>query len=182
MALPAYAQPYGLRDVKLTPLGVDGSTPGTAVDLPVARTFSFAEEEDFETLEGDDETKGSHGNGPTVAWELEGGGISLEAYVVMAGGSVTASGVSPNAKKTYKKNTSQQRPYFKAEGQAISDNGGDFHGVVWKCKADGSLEGSMENGSFWLTNADGTGFGSTESGKTGDLYDFVHNETAVAIS
>lgn len=182
MPLPAYAQPYGLRDVKLTPLGADGSTPGTPVDLPAARTFSFAEEEDFETLEGDDETKATHGNGPRVAWELESGGISLEAYAVLSGGTVTSSGVSPAAKKTFKKNTSQQRPYFKAEGQAISDNGGDMHGIVYKCKATESLEGTMEVGAFWLTSAGGTGIGSTEATKTGDLYDFVHNETAIAIA
>lgn len=182
MALPAYAQPFGLRDLKLTPLGADGSTPGTAVDLPAARTFSFAEAEDFEQLEGDDEEKASHGSGPRVEWELEGGGISLEAWAVMSGGTVTTSGVSPNAKKTFKKNTSQQRPYFKAEGQAISDSGGDMHGVVYKCKATENLEGEMGIGAFWLTGASGRGIGSTEVGKTGDLYDFVHNETAVAIA
>ncbi len=182
MTLGLYAQPFGLRDVKLTPLGVDGSTPGTSVDLPAARTFTFAEAEDFEELRGDDEEKANHGSGPKVEWELEGGGISLEAYAVMAGGLVTSSGVSPNAKKTFAKTTAQQRPYFKVEGQAISDNGGDFHALVYKCKANDSLEGELSDGSFWLTSASGTGIGSTEASKTGFLYDFVHNETAVAIS
>lgn len=182
MALPAYAQPFGLRDVKLTPLGADGSTPGTGVDLPASQTFSFAETEDFEDLRGDDKLIAQHGSGPTVNWELESGGISLEAYAVMAGGTVTASGVSPNAKKTYSKTALQQRPYFKAEGQAISDNGGDFHGLVYKCKATDDLEGEMSDGSFWVSNAGGIGLASTESGNTDKLYDFVHNETAVAIS
>lgn len=182
MAIGAYAQPFGLRDVKLTPLGADGSTPGTAVDLPAARTFSFAEVEDFESLEGDDEEVANHGNGPAVEWELEGGGISLEAYAVMAGGTVTTSGVTPNIAKTYKKLTNQQRPYFKVEGQAISDNGGDFHGIVYKAKATGSLEGEMGNGSFWLTAADGRGIGSTETGKLRELYDFIHNETVTPIA
>lgn len=182
MAIGAYAQPFGLRDVKLIPLGADGSTPGTAVDLPAAQTFSFTEEEDFETLRGDDEEKANHGSGPRVAWELESGGISLEAYAVMAGGTVTSSGVTPNVKKTYKKLTTQQRPYFKAEGQAISDNGGDFHGLVYKAKATDTLEGTMEDGSFFVTSASGTGIASTEASHTSELYDFIHNETAVAIS
>jgi hypothetical protein len=182
MAIGAYAQPFGLRDVKLTPLGADGSTPGTAVDLPASQTFSFTEAEDFSTLRGDDEEKANHGSGPHVEWELDAGGISLEAYAVMAGGTVTLSGVTPNVKKTYKKLTSQQRPYFKAEGQAISDNGGDFHGLVYKAKATDSLEGSMEDGSFFVTKASGTGIASTEATHTGELYDFVHNETATAIS
>lgn len=181
MALPAYAQPFGLRDVRLTPLGADGSTPGTAVDLPASRTFSFAESEDFEDFRGDDKLIGQHGSGPTVGWELESGGISLEAYAVMAGGTVTASGVSPAAKKTYSKTALQQRPYFKVEGQAISDNGGDFHGLVYKCKATDDIEGELSDGSFWATSLGGTGFPSTEASHTDKLYDFVHNETAVAI-
>lgn len=182
MALPAYAQPYGLRDVKLTPLGADGSTPGTAVDLPASQTFKFSESEDFEDLRGDDKLIAQHGSGPVINWELESGGISLEAYAVMAGGTVTTSGTTPNIKKTYKKSALQQRPYFKAEGQAISDNGGDLHGIVYKCKATDDLEGEMADASFWVSSAGGIGLASTESGHTDDLYDFVHNETAVAIS
>lgn len=182
MAIPAYAQPFGLRDVKLIPLGADGSTPGTSVDLPASRVFSFAESEDFETLKGDDQTVASHGAGPAVDWELEGGGISLEAYAVMAGGTVASTGVTPNVVKTYRKTTAQQRPYFKVEGQSISDNGGDLHGLVYKAKATDNLEGEFSEGSFFVTKAGGTGIGSTESAKTGYLYDFVHNETAVAIT
>lgn len=181
MPIPAYAQPYGLRDVKLTPLGADGSTPGTGVDLPASRTFSFAETEEFEDLRGDDKKVASHGNGPAVEWELESGGISLEAYAVMAGGTVTTTGVTPAVKKTYTKTALQQRPYFKAEGQAISDNGGDFHALVYKAKATDNLEGEMSDGSFWLTSAGGTGFPSTEATHIDKMYDFVQNETAVAI-
>ncbi len=181
MALPVYAQPFGLRDIRLTPLGADGSTPGTAVDLPAAQTFSFAETEDFEDLRGDDKLIAQHGSGPVVNWELESGGISLEAYAVMAGGTVTTSGVTPALKKTYSKTALQQRPYFRAEGQAISDSGGDFHGLVYKCKATDDLEGELSDGSFWVTSAGGTGFPSTESASIDKLYDFVHNETAVSI-
>lgn len=182
MALPAYAQPFGLRDVRLTPLGADGSTPGTPVDLPAARTFSFAETEDFEGFRGDDKLIAQHGSGPAVGWELESGGISLEAYAVVAGGTVTTAGVTPNITKTYKKLATQQRPYFKAEGQAISDNGGDLHGLVYKCKATDDIEGEMSDGSFWATSLGGTGFPSTEATHIDEVYDFIHNETAVAIA
>lgn len=181
MAIPAYVQPFGLRDVRLTPLGADGSTPGTAVDLPAARTFSFADAEDFEDLRGDDKKVASHGSGPRLEWELESGGISLEAYAVMSGGTVTTSGVTPAVKKTYKKLVTTQRPYFKAEGQAISDNGGDFHGLAYKCKATDNLEGELSDGSFWLTSAGGEGFPSTEASSIDALYDFIQNETAIAI-
>ncbi len=182
MALPTRALPFGLRDVKLTPLGADGGTPGTAVDLPVSRTLSFSEDEDFEDLRGDDTLVASHGSGPTVSWDLESGGISLEAYAVMAGGTITSSGVSPNAKKTYSKSITDGRPYFKIEGQSINDNGGDFHCVIYRAKATESLEGELSDGSFWLTSASGKGYGSLEAVPIGKVYDFIHNETAVAIT
>jgi len=182
MPLNTHALPFGLRDVKLTPLS-DTGTLGTAVDLPVARTFSFSDSEDFETLEGDDITAGSHGKGPTVSWSLESGGLPFEAFKVMAGGTITSSGTTPAQKKIYSKLTTDSRPYFQAEGQAISDSGGDVHGICYRCKADDSLEGEFGNGAFFLLSAGGTGFGDTQGASpTYKLYDFVQNETAVAIS
>lgn len=183
MALPTRALPYGLRDVKLTLLSADGTAPaGPAVDLPVSQTLSFSETEEFQELRGDDQVVASRGGGPVVEWDLEAGGISLEAYAIMAGGTVTTTGVSPALKKTYRKLSTDGRPYFKIEGQAISDNGGDFHGIIYRAKADGSLEGSMEDQTFWVTSASGKGYGSLEASVLGAVYDFVQNETAVAIS
>lgn len=180
MPLSAYVQPFGLRDVKLQPLGTDGSTPGTSVDLPAGRTFSFAEAEDYQELRGDDKLIAHHGNGPHIEWKLESGGISMEAFAVIAGGVVTTSGTTPNSKKTYAKKVTDARPYFKVYGQAISDAGGDFHCVVYKCKATDNLEGELGDGAFWLTGAGGTGYPSTEAANTDKLYDFIQNETTTA--
>lgn len=177
MALASTALPYGLRDVKLTPVLFDGSSPGTPVDLPYVRTFTFSESEDYEVLRGDDSEVASHGNGPTVSWELEAGGISLEAYAVMAGGTVNVTGVTPNIKKTYTKLGTDARPSFRAEGIAISESGGDLHGIVYVCKADEDLQGTtMEDGSFSLHTASGTG---RQRASDKMLYQFVNNETAV---
>ena len=180
MALPDYALPFGLRQVKLTPLLANGTEDtANAVFLPASRTFSFADTEEFETLEGDDRTVASHGAGPTVDWELEGGGISLAVWKVLSGGTNATSGVTPNAKKRYTKKTTDARPYFNVEGRAISDNGGDFHASVFRCKADGDLEGELSNGSFLLTAASGKGYGDET---TDELYVFDHNETATVIA
>lgn len=176
------ALPFGLRDVKLTPLGADGATPGTGVDLPVSRTLSFSETEEFEDPRGDDALQASHGSGPVVEWSLEAGGISIEAYAVMAGGTVTSSGTTPAQIKTFSKSQSDGRPYFKIEGQSINDNGGDFHCLIYRAKADGSLEGELGDGAFWLTAASGKGYGSLEATPLGKVYDFIHHETAVAIT
>lgn len=183
MPLNTIPLPYGLRDVKVTPYTTAAAdTLGTGVDLPYGRTFSFTETEEYEDLRGDDKLVATHGKGGEVEWELEAGGISLEAYKAMNGGTVGTTGVTPNQIKTYSKLVTDQRPYFKVEGQAISDSGGDFHGIVYKCKVTGNLEGSLGDGVFWLTKASGKGLPATLTGKVDYLYDFVQNETTTAIA
>lgn len=180
MALPESALPFGLRDVKLTPILANGTLDtGNEVDLPASRVFSFKETEEYEQLDGDDTAVASHGKGPLVEWELESGGISLAVWKVLSGGTTATSGTTPAETNTYTKLTTDSRPYFQVEGQAISDSGGDFHTRVYRCKADGDLEANMENGSFLLTSASGKGYGDLTSKK---LYEFIHNETETAIT
>lgn len=180
MALAAHALPFGLRQVKITPIDDAGAlVTASAVMLPASRTFTFSETESFEQLEGDDTTVASHGAGPVVEWDIEGGGISLEVWRALSGGTIVSSGVTPNLKKTFTKLATDARPYFQVEGRAISDSGGDFHTLVYRCKADGDLEAEMSNGSFLLTAASGKGYGQVADGK---LYDMVHNETAVPLT
>jgi ketosteroid isomerase-like protein len=182
MALAEHALPFGLREVWLIPLDNDG-TEGTPVKLPVARTFTFNDTEEFETLEGDDATAASHGAGPTVDWELEGGGLSLSAWAALSGATVTTSGTTPAAKRTLTKKTTHQRPYFNVVGRAISDSGGDVMTKVYRCKADGDLEGGFENGAFMLTSASGKGYGNNFGATpTNDLYTFENNETETPFS
>lgn len=172
--------PYGLRDVKVYTLTSAG-VKGTAVDLPNSRVLSFEEAEDFEELRGDDKVVTSRGKGSTVAWELESGGISLEALAVMNGGTVTSTGTTPSQVKTYAKKTTDPRPEFFAEGQAMSESGGDFHAVLYRLKATGGIKGEMSDGTFFLTQASGDGYGSKAAGKTDVIYEFVQNETAASI-
>jgi hypothetical protein len=168
--------PYGLRDVKVAPMDPDG-TIGTMVDLPNSQTLSFKENEDFQELRGDDKVVAKRGNGPTVDWELDSGGISLEAYAIMNGGLVTVTGTTPAVVKKYSKKTTDSKPDFWAEGQAMSESGGDFHMTLHRCKADGGIEGELNDGEFWITQASGTGIGNVDD----ELYDFAENETAAAI-
>lgn len=174
------ALPFGLRDIKLSTLTAAG-VKGTGVDLPNSRTLSFEEAEDFEELRGDDKVVTRRGKGPSVEWELEAGGISLEALVVINGGTLTVSGTTPDTVKTYSKKATDQRPDFFAEGQSISEGGGDFHTVLYRCKADGGVTGEMADSSFWLTGASGTAFPSRAVATLDALYDFIQNETATDI-
>ena len=179
MPLTTIPLPYGLRDVKIRTMAAGTETPGTAVDLPNARTFSFAEAEEFDELRGDDGLRAVHGRGPVVNWSLEGGGVSFEAVKAMFGGTITETGVTPNQKKTFAKLGADQRPYFEVEGQSISDSGGDFHAVVHKARCTGDLSGEFGDGVFFLTGASGQALPKTADDK---LYTFVQNETTTAIA
>lgn len=170
--------PYGLRDVKITPISAAGVL-GTALDLPNGRTFSFEEGEDFEELRGDDKVVAVRGQGATVSWELESGGIDLEVYAAMSGATVVESGVTPNVVKTLTKLGVDAKPRFQVEGQAISESGGDFHVVLPNCKATESLSGELADGAFWLSSASGTAIADPTSDV---VFEFVENETATAIS
>jgi len=183
MPLTTVPLPYGIRDIKLTPFtDATNATYGTAVDLPYARTLSFSETEEFTELRGDDSLVAVHGQGPQVEWELEAGGISLEAYAVMSGAAITESGTTPDQIKTLDKLVTHQRPYFKIEGQAISDSGGDLHTIIYRAKANDALEGEFTDGEFFLTSGSGVGLGSLVTADLNKLYSFIQNETAAAIA
>lgn len=170
--------PFGLRDVQIKVMTPGSETLGASIDFPNSRTFSFSETTDSEELRGDDGVVAVHDLGSGVDWELEGGGISLEAVAAMYGGTIASSGVAPNQVKTYTKLDNDVRPYFQVEGQAISDSGGDFHVTLFKAKATGELSGELADGSFWLTGASGRAIGRQSDRK---LYEFVQNETVTAI-
>lgn len=171
--------PYGLRDIKLTPYtDAAGTTLATtSVDLPIARTLSFSDTESFEELRGDDRVVAQHGNGAAVEWEMESGGLPFDAFKVMAGGTVVETGVTPSAKRVFSKKVTDQRPYFRIEGQVISDSGGDLHCIIYRCKATGELSGEFSDGAFFLTSASGVGIGMVGGENADKLYDFVQNET-----
>lgn len=169
--------PFGLRDVRIYPLNTAGVRQ-TGVDLPVSQTFSFKESSSTVELTGDDRIQGAHDFDPYVDWELDAGGISLEAFQALVGGTITSAGTTPAQTKTFSKLVTQQRPYFEIEGQAISDSGGDLHCVVYRCKVTGDLDGKFENGVFWATKITGKGFGRLDNDK---LYDFIQNETTAPI-
>lgn len=173
------ALPYGMRDISLKPFTDSGlTTLGTIVDLPNSRTLSFEETEEFEELRGDDKVVAIRGKGPGVSWELESGGISIPSYKTMNGGSSSTTGTTPNQVTSYKKMATDARPYFQAEGQSISDNGGDFHARILRARADDSLKGELSDGQFWLTGISGRGLPALTTGKVDWLYEFILNETA----
>ncbi len=183
MPLTATPLPYGLRDVKITPYtDAAGTTLGTPLDLPYSRTFSFTEAEEFEELRGDDKVVTTRGRGASVEWELESGGLSLEILKAISGGTITETGTTPAQKKSFKKLATEARPFFKVEGQAISDSGGDLHCVLDRCRCTGDIEGEFSDGEFFLTAAEGVALPSQQATRIDVLYEFVQNEQAAPIT
>jgi hypothetical protein len=175
--------PYGLRDVQITPYTTAAATAlGTEmIDFPNARRMSFSEAEEYEELRGDDKIVTTRGKGASVDWDLEGGGFSFEAVRAMFGGTITETGTTPAQVKSFRKNVSNSRPFFRGEGQSMSDSGGDVHANLFLCRCTGNLSGEMADGSFWLTGASGVALPSRVTADLGDLYEFVQNEEATAI-
>lgn len=168
--------PYGIRDIKVTPINSDGSY-GTSVDLPVSQTLTFSEAEEYEELRGDDKLKAVHGKGPTVEFSLEAGGISLDAWQAMSGGTLVSAGVTPSQTKALTKKINQSRPYFKIEGQAINDVDGDTHVVIYKAKITSAIEGEFADGTFFISKCSGQGLGDNSD----NLYTITWNETSSSI-
>lgn len=182
--------PFGLRDVKIVeyPSLAATSFGTTLIDLPNSQTFSFTETEEYVELRGDDQLVTSHGQGGQLDCDLESGGISMEAYKAINGGTIIETGVTPNQIKRYRKRVTDQRPFFTAIGQAISDSGGDFHTVVYRARATGDIAGEFADGAFFIPSSAITGFPCLVSGDLdgeeieGTLYDFVQHETITSIA
>jgi hypothetical protein len=178
MTAPASELPFGLRDLCVKSISSAG-TLGTLQDFPNAQVLEFEEAEDFETLRGDDGIIAIRGKGPFVNWTLHEGGISLAAYNVIVGGTVTLTGTTPAQQHKVTKKGTDIRPYFKTEGQSIPDGGGDFHAVLYRCRASGTVKGTMGDGVFWVTEISGMALPDPNNSAT--LYDLIWNETAIAL-
>lgn len=176
--------PFGLRDIKLVeyPTLEAISFGSTLVDLPNARTMSFNDTEEYTELRGDDKLVTSHGQGSTIEWEIESGGVSFAAHRIIAGGTVTETGITPNQRKRLRKKSLDQRPFFVALGQAISDAGGDLHAILYLCRSTGNVEAQMADTEFMLPSVSGTGFPCRVTGQidgveiNDTVYDWLQNE------
>ncbi|OBK04708.1 fibronectin type III domain-containing protein [Mycolicibacterium conceptionense] len=150
-------KPYGLHRVWITPyLDTDGTILGpTSYRLPIAQTLAFTESEDFDTLDGDDKAAVAiQGKGATVDGSIEAGGLDMMCWSIFTGGQLIESGVEPNVKRVLRKKGSDQRPYWRAEGQALSNGGGDNVSRIFRCKANGKIQADMKYGTFMVPSID----------------------------
>ncbi|MCX6786846.1 MAG: hypothetical protein NTU85_03495 [Candidatus Kaiserbacteria bacterium] len=164
-------QPFGLRDLKLT------NAAGTVqVDLPRGRVFKFTPRvisEEIPSYTGLDAVGYLEG----ADWELEAGGISLEAWALLAGHTAAQSGSTPNRSYTVTGRFGEALPWFRCYGKAVTDDGGDVHVRLPRCKVVGAVEGQLADGEFWVTKCKGI---AVDDGTNG-VFVMVLNETATAL-
>lgn len=166
------SHPFGLNDVKLTE--IDGSPQ---VDLPAARTLSFSERIASSELKGDDQLVAVLSVAEAVEWSLEAGGISLDAYALMTGRTVTISGTTPAQSSYLDIDGARCYPYFKIYGKAIDDDcASDIHVKIRKAKLT-AIEGELANGEFLVTKAEGVAISDGVA-----IVSFIQNETAAALA
>jgi hypothetical protein len=150
-------KPYGLHRLWITGyLDTDGSILGpTSYRLPLARTLAFTENEAADTLDGDDKASVAiQGKGATVTGTLEGGGLDLTTFAIITGGTLTETGVGSTLKRSVLKRGSDTRPYFRVEGQVISNGGGDNVIRIFRCKANGKIQADSKYGAFMIPSID----------------------------
>ena len=163
--------PYGLRNVVVT--DING---GNFATLPAAQLFSFVERIRSEQFAGDDRTLAIASFSDMVEWSLEHGGIGLDVYALMTGRTIAETGSTPGRVATLTGSATEQFPYFRVYGKALTDDESDVWCVLYRCKLT-SLQGQLGGDAFYVTQASGTGIDDGTNG----VFDFVQNETAADI-
>jgi len=131
-------------------------------------------------LRGDDAIVAQRTTVNGVDWTLEAGGISFEAMVVIAGGTVSSTGTTPAVVKKWVRLGTDAYPDFFIEGQAMSESGGDHHTVIHRAKAN-KVAGTHADQEFWVTSCEGTGIATLTVADVGKVWSMVADETVTAI-
>ena len=169
------AYPFGLTDLKIYPL--TGDTPGSAVAVPAGRVMTVDPTEETAELTGYNGVVASDVTGTSADVTLEFGGVDLDVFAAIGGGTVSSSGTTPNVVRTYKAGKAGvARPYVRVIGKAL-DGAGDVWIDVKKVKFN-IPGGNFNEGEFYVASIDGR---AVRNG-AGDLIDFLTHETAAAIA
>jgi hypothetical protein len=162
-------RPYGLRQVAL--YSSDGSGK---ILLPAAMMLHVSPKAVAETFSAEGRNVGAAAFLSGAEWELEAGGLSLEAYAKLTGLSAAASGTTPNRTLTLSLEAGNIFPYIRIYGRAVAD-AGDVYCRLYRCKLT-ALEGTFRGKEFWISYASGV---AVSNGTL--VLDFVQHETAVAL-
>jgi hypothetical protein len=140
---------FGLREIMLI-----SADEQEVVSLRAPRMLSFTENHTNAQLEGADRIVATAAYPISLNWTLEEGGISLEALAIIAGESVTVTGVDPDQIETMVRNAGRTAPYFKILGRSLGDRGDSTHVLIPNAKIT-QMDGEFKYGEFFLTKCEG---------------------------
>ncbi len=164
-----HSKPFGLREIKVTTR--DGLTQAV---LPASQTMTITPRFSSGELMGDDSIASVVAFIIGADWNLESGGLPLDALAIITGQPTTLSGITPNQSVSYTLDAGDTMPYFKIYGKAVGDEQDDLHAKVFKAKCTSGLEGTFQGESFTVNKCSGT---AVKDGANG-VIEFVQNETA----
>ncbi len=165
-------KPFGLHEVKL-------KSGATVVTLPVAQKLTVKERVRGGELSGDDKISAVVAISEAADWELEAGGIDLDAYALLTGRTASESGTTPNQTNTLSLGGAKSYPYITIFGKSLGDNGDDIHVKIYKAKVM-ELSGEFADNAFYVTKC--TGVAVADSASSDKIMDFIQHETATSIS
>lgn len=161
--------PFGLRQIAL--YSADGTgkvlVPATMMlhVTPLLRSQRF---------DADGRLVGAVSYVAGAEWEMEAGGISLEALAKLTGDTAASAGSAPNRTLTLSAAAGDAIPYVRITGRAVSETG-DVLCKLYRCQVE-ALEGTFREGEFWVTYAKGV---AVSDGTR--VFEFVQEETAAAL-
>ncbi len=161
---------YGLRQVAL--YNADGTGK---VTLPAALMMHVTPLLQSARFEADGRLVGASSFVAGAEWELEGGGISLEALAKLTGDAAATAGSTPNRTLTLSAAAGDAMPYIRIAGRAVAVDAGDVFCRLYRCKVE-ALEGTFRDWEFWVTYAQGV---AVSDGTR--VFEFVQQETAAAL-
>jgi hypothetical protein len=161
---------FGLREIKVV-------VGATLVTLNAAQTMTFKERVKSGELSGNDKTLAVVAFSDALEWELEEGGISMQAYGLLTGRTPALTGTGTAEVLTMNADAATAFPYFKIYGKSLGDTTDDVHVKVYKAKITGGIEGQFADGEFFVSKCSGV---AIDDGTNG-IYDIIHNETATTL-
>ncbi|HBC94394.1 MAG TPA: phage tail protein [Pelotomaculum sp.] len=171
----------GINDAKISPLTADDSTAttyGAAVDVPGITSLKLTPTFIEKQLKGDETVIDTYAKLEQIDWAIEHGVVSLDALAIMIGGTVTASGETPNQKQTFTLTKSDLPQYFKLEAKTDYTDVGDAHFMLHKAKCT-SFDYTLQGEEYATISASGKAIATM---KDGSIKDIVFNETAEDIA
>ncbi len=182
MPLATSSKVLGLNDMVISELTVDTSgtlTYGTAFDIPGVTKLTLTPNYVEKELRGDEALLDTYQRLAAVEFSFEHAMVSLDALKIITGGTLTASGTTPNQTQTLNISRTSLAKYFKLQGKIIYSDfaSGDVWLTLYKCKGQFKIEFQTEE--YASISCSGKAIGTVKDGK---IMDLVFRETTAALS